>query len=927
MHRRGGSGAISVGGAWAAIVRQSLDDMKNEVLTPFLATKTQRPRRSPGLIERKRLLGLLERAQSCRLTIIKGAAGFGKTSLAISWAEKLQRAGHAVAWVSLDVEDDEPTQFLCCLAHVLRAACNGMGKPTIDLIAEIMLIRPQDLVRSLINSLAEVEGDVFLFLDDYHVLTDPGIDESVAYLLRHAPSNLHLVITTRVEPKLPLGRLRAQNQLLEIDGAALRFDLDETRQFMEQEVATRLDPAQTRSLHDKTEGWPAMMRIVVATSAQSGQEFGQYVRQLSSRMRPIRSYLIEMLEGLPEELVGFLLRVSILDRLCADLCRAVSGVAASQSLLDDIATRRLLLIPLDQDGTWFRCHPLLRGFLQQRLEAERPDDIPELHRRAYAWYAEAGLWTDAIQHATAVGDTAQAIGWIENCAMALLKRGELLTLLAWERLIPASLMQRQIKVRLAIAWGMALAMRFDEALKLTADIERDLVQAPGNDDPLVVESISCDCQAIRSVALGLSDDTDAGLKLAEECLRRQSSGRWTANVAANVMVLGYLNRRDLSPCYAQPWIALSGDDGSHNVVATVYRSCLLGLVEYQQLRIPAAARLFNDGLRVAQAYSGAHSVGAAMPASLLAQMQYDQGLLDEAEAMVIDRLPVIDAACMLECLVRAYLVLVRVALHRGNAERAYTLLDQAETLGKSRRWGRLVARMGGERVRINLTERRLAQADIGVRQLADLATAYPAPVRCAWSDIHDAADLARAHLLAAQGDHAGSAAILHRLHQAANATRQDEIAMGLAIHLAAARWQAGEASEAVVLCHQAVLAAGPAGLSQPFRDADPAILAVLRRLREEMQHAGEGLSFIDTLIGSSPTPVADMAGSEPLSPREQGVLALLVEGQSNKDIARTLSIAPETVKSHVKSIFLKLGVINRAQAVSRALSLGLVNAG
>lgn len=151
--------------------------------------------------------------------------------------------------------------------------------------------------------------------------------------------------------------------------------------------------------------------------------------------------------------------------------------------------------------------------------------------------------------------------------------------------------------------------------------------------------------------------------------------------------------------------------------------------------------------------------------------------------------------------------------------------------------------------------------------------------------------------------------------------------MGLAIHLAAARWQAGEASEAVVLCHQAVLAAGPAGLSQPFRDADPAILAVLRRLREEMQHAGEGLSFIDTLIGSSPTPVADMAGSEPLSPREQGVLALLVEGQSNKDIARTLSIAPETVKSHVKSIFLKLGVINRAQAVSRALSLGLVNAG
>ena len=295
--------------------------------------------------------------------------------------------------------------------------------------------------------------------------------------------------------------------------------------------------------------------------------------------------------------------------------------------------------------------------------------------------------------------------------------------------------------------------------------------------------------------------------------------------------------------------------------------------------------------------------------------------------MVIDRLPVIDAACMLECVVRAYLVLVRVALHRGNVERAYALLDQAEMLGKSRRWGRLVARMGLERVRINLAEQRLAQAEIGVRHLADLAAASPVTTRCAWSDIHDAAALARAHVLAAQGEHAETAVILRNLHQAALATQQDEIAMGLAIHLAAAHWQAGAASEAVELCHQAVIAAGPAGRSQPFRDADAAILAVLRRLREGMQHAAEGVGFIDTLIGNSQHPVAAMADSEKLSPREQSVLALLVDGQSNKDIARTLSIAPETVKSHVKGIFFKLGVINRAQAVSRALSLGLVNAG
>ena len=337
----------------------------------------------------------------------------------------MQAQGYAVAWLSLDAEDDEPTQFLFYIAHVLRPACNGLGKPVIDLMEEIKLIRPHTIVRSLINSLAEVEGDVFLFLDDYHVLTHTDIHEGVAYLLRHAPSNLHLVLITRAEPELPLGRWRAQNQLLEIDRADLRFDLDETHQFLEQEIPARLGQAETRALHAKTEGWPAMLRIVATTSAQSGQEFAQYVRDLSSKVRPIRSYIAEMLDGLPETMVGFLLRVSVLDRLCAPLCQAVSGFEASQDLLESIATRRMLFIPLDQNGTWFRCHPLLRGFLLQRLETELASEIPELHRRAYAWYADAELWTDAIQHAIAVGDTEQTIGWIEKCAMTLLKRGEL----------------------------------------------------------------------------------------------------------------------------------------------------------------------------------------------------------------------------------------------------------------------------------------------------------------------------------------------------------------------------------------------------------------------------------------------------------------------------------------------------------------------
>ena len=223
--------------------------------------------------------------------------------------------------------------------------------------------------------------------------------------------------------------------------------------------------------------------------------------------RPIRSHLVRHAEGLPTDVVSFLLRTSILESLSADLCRTVANMPQADTIFESLVARQLLLAPLDAEGFWYRCHPLLRSFLQHRLEAEFPESLGELHRRAYAWYAGEHRWTDAIRHAIAVGDAAEAVVWIEKCAMALLKRGELLALLTWERIVPPELMRRQVKARLAIAWGMALAMRFDEASALAAQIETEL----GETDPVTREAIGCDCQTIRAVALALSDRVEGGL--------------------------------------------------------------------------------------------------------------------------------------------------------------------------------------------------------------------------------------------------------------------------------------------------------------------------------------------------------------------------------------------------------------------------------
>jgi LuxR family transcriptional regulator, maltose regulon positive regulatory protein len=900
-----------------------------EIYPRLLATKTRPPRRVAGLIDRPRLLELLCRAQSKLLTVIKAAAGFGKTCLAASWAEHLQRSGHAVAWLSIDAGDDEPAQFLYSVAHVLRRAHHGMGDPAIDLIREISLIPPHTIVTTLINDLADLDEEAYLFLDDYQAVVHRGIHDAVGFLLTHAPSNFHLISATRTEPPLPLARLRSQNQLLEVDTSVLRFDLDEMRQFLAQEQLGTLQPAELAELLAKTEGWPAVMRIVASTC---GQDLARYVRGLTGEARPIGAYISEMLEGLPDETYRFMLRTCILNRLSAALCHAVTGAKTSHDLLVAIEARQLLLLPLDTNGVWYRYHPLLRDHLHNRLEAEAGEDIPELHRRAARWYAEHELWTDAVQHAMAAGDTAQAIGWIEIGAMPLVKRGDLLPLLGWQRLLPGALMRGQLKVRLAIAWGLALAMRFDEALRQVAEIERDPTTADFPDP----EALECECLAIRAVALALKDDSAAALPVAEASLKRKPGDPSTFNGVSNAARFAHWKAGDLKSFHNTPWLPFSEEQEKRNVFVRVYRLCLQGLVELQQMRVASAERTYLEAMRMAEQHVGPNAAAAALPASLIAQIRYDQGRLQDAEDLIIDRMPIIDATGMLDCVLRAYLTLARVAFHRGNTDRVYSLLDRAENLGHARQWGRLVSAVLLERLRLHVAEGRIVEADASLTRLERLAQDHPAPQRCAWSEIHDHAAMARAVLAAAGNRARESVAMLQGLHQQATAAGLAYRAVRLSARLSVAQMAAGESGDAANVFRGALRGSAPAGLCQPILDAGPEIATLLRRFYDVAQRNGaerELLPYVETLMErcrepslAEPTQQQGAPDSEGLSPRERSVLALLSKGLSNKDIARALSIAPETVKSHVKHIFCKLGVERRTQAVSRALSLGLARA-
>jgi LuxR family maltose regulon positive regulatory protein len=888
---------------------------------PFLATKIV-PARPAGLVARPRLLAILSELPGKRVCVIKAPAGLGKTSLAAAWAEQLGQNGHSVAWLTIDSDDDEATRFLFYVSQALQHACQGVGLGATELILENNLIDPQAVLSSLINDLAELDDEVYLFLEDYHWLNDRRIHQAVAYFLRHAPSHCHVVITTRAEPSLPLATFRAQNQLLEIDALALRFDQQETQAFIEHTRPGALELADVQLLQRKTEGWPAALRIIASMPSQFRPDLKEYVRNLSGLQRPIATYFAELLDGLSTELVEFMLRTAILDRLSGPLCEAVTGASSGRTILATLAQRQLLLTPLDNEGVWYRYHMLLVEYLRHRLEADRGIETPELHRRAALWYASQELWTEAVQHAIAAGDPDRAISWIKNCAMALIKRGDLFTLLEWQRQFPDKLMRGQPEVRLAIAWGLALALRFDEALQLATEIENDIAATR-----LPESDLLCECQAIRSVAIALKDDSERALPLAEDCVNR-SRDPWTANVASNVVRFGHLQAGNLKQFYATPWIPYSLEEDRRNVFASVYRRCLQGIAELRQIRLTAAEGHYREGLRIAEQYVGPNSVAAALPTSLIARILYEQGQLDEAEALVIDRASLISSGAMLDCVRSAYFVLARVAAARMNLERAHTLLERAENHGVSRDWGRLTAAATAEQARLYLNEGRVDEGAACVDRLEQLTRKYPAPRLCAWSEIQWDHKLAHAHLLGQRERPEEAMSILRELQRETEAAHHRYFLIRVEIRISALQLSVGKTAEATNRFRRILAACAGGGLYQIILDEGCDLVQMVHQSGSISAHL---MSYVDRLVADSQrarqdrlVPTFRAEALHALSTRETEILKLIAQGFSNKEIARNLDIGPETVKSHLKSVFTKLGVERRAQAVSRAQTLGLV---
>ncbi|ESQ98396.1 hypothetical protein F753_15970 [Stutzerimonas chloritidismutans AW-1] len=883
---------------------------------PLITTKLTPPRRGRGVLARPRLERLIDAISHTTLSVLKAPPGFGKTTLATAWADAAQARGGKVAWLTLDETDDSSPRLLFYMAAAFHRGFAGTLFTDTARLQELGRLPAEHLLSQLLQEIEQSQVPCYLFIDDYHCVPSEVLEQALGPLIRYAPDNLHLLLAGRCDPPPSLYQYLYDDAVLTLDVAQLRFTLGETCELIASANQGPFSPADIQELQHSSEGWIAALRarlLILQQNPQSTRMSGQGLTSLFD----------DVLARLPCALAEQLPALSVVDKFSAPLVEQLTACHDGQGLIHELENRQLFLCGLDESGTWFSLHPLFREHLRQRLRRIDGSELQALQRAAH-WFAEQQLWANAVQSALNAGDEEHALQWIAQCAMPLVEQGDILQLLDWQRRLHDHLLQSPPQLKLALAWAAALAMRGKDAHGLLNEARHDLRRTG---EPNSSNALNWECQALEAMLLARDDEAQAGGQLAQQCLPHLSAAPWIMQVLRNVLSFSHLQACDWRAFYSMPALAYSPQDHERYLFALIYQQCLLGIGELRQGRLSQAVAIFEEAMRQAappHSLSGASPVLRALPAALLSCVRYQQGHLDEARLLNLESLEIAKLVGFLDCAADALICASRLASCQGNTLDARRLLSTGENLAQNRHWPRLQILLLLERIRCGLTERHDQEALACYHQLAALCETLPIE-RIEYLGLDS---LARLWLEAA------GLPIQADLHHALTESRR-AIALNLCLRqielqfaIALVAWQRQQPELAIEqLLHAATRLKHSEAprllLDHPCRERLKSMLAAC----QESGRSEPGQRVLLKELEHSLTPMVDGTDAPPasnLTSKERQIMELVASGKSNKEMAKLLNVTPETIKSHMKSIFQKLEVDSRAQAAVKAKAIGLV---
>jgi LuxR family transcriptional regulator, maltose regulon positive regulatory protein len=887
--------------------------------SPLLETKFHLPTPHGRLVPRPRLSEQIERALTATLTLVSAPAGFGKTTVMAELASR-SNAAH-IAWLSLDPSDNDPVTFWTYVIEAVDRAAPGVGGGARSILAG----SPGTVdaaVTTLLNSLAGVAADVVLVLDDFHVIESSAVHEQVGYLLEHLPARAHVAIGTRADPAIPLSRLRARGGLVEIRASDLRFLPAEAASYLEL-MGLSLTTENVATLEARTEGWIAALQLA-ALSLQDRTDATEFIATFAGDDRYIVDYLVEeVLRRQPAATRDFLLKTSILSRFTGPLANAVTAGEGGLATIEALDRGNLFLVPLDNQRRWYRYHHLFGGVLQAYLAEEQPAEVALLHRRASTWFEENDDPGEAIEHAIRAGDPERAADLVERAmpGMRTLRREQTMRRLL-DR-IPKDVIARRPVVAVAYVGAILLANEVDEVAELLDAAERQV--AGGSAivvDAAEFERLPATIELYRAALAKLGGDLVGNMAHARRVFDLVGEGDHIGRGgAATFLGLASWEMGDLEAGYRWYAEGMASLERAGLITDTVGARIIGADIRLAEGRLRDAMGIYEQGLAIAMG-SQPPLRGVTDMHTGLADIAYQRGRLAEATAHLEAGRRFGDEMAFPRDPYRSRIVQARLLQAAGEIDAAIAELHAAERLYLSDfspdirpvaalRARMLIAHGRLDEARTWARSRRLS-ADDELKYVREFEHTTFARLRVA-----DASESQAEALPAALG-------LLDRLLTAAEQGSRDGSRLEILVVQALARHAAGDPAGAVAALRAAIGIAEPEGYVRVFLDEGPAMARLLKLAAKQADAPTYAQELLRASRGVDARPRTQQDLVEPLSERELEVLRLLRSDLDGPGMARELVVSLNTLRTHTKNIYAKLGVGSRRAAVRRAEELGLL---
>lgn len=903
---------------------------------PVLATKLYIPPARTQLVPRPRLIERMNNGLSSRrkLILISAPAGFGKTTLVREWIVNCERP---VAWLSLDEGDNENTRLLTYLIAALQTIVPNIGAEALRMVQSIQLPPIESVLTVLLNEIAAIPDNIILVLDDYHVIEDKTVGNILTFLLEHLPPQMHLVITTREDPNLPLARLRARNQLTELRATDLRFTDFEAAEFLNQVMGLSLSAEDIAALEARTEGWIAGLQLA-AISMQGHHDTSTFIKSLTGSHHFVLDYLIEEVLGQqPESVQAFLLRTSILDRMCGSLCDAVllDSSASGQEALEYLERTNLFIIPLDNERHWYRYHHLFGSLLRQRLGQSRSsEEIAKYHIRASEWYEKNDDPVRAFHHAIAARDFSRAAMLAEKHWRGMSESFQYAAWLGWAKQLPDELIRSRPVLCTQIAWGYMDISDVDASESRLRDAERCL-ENPPNVMVVVVEeqfrALRARIAIVRTYNAQSVGDFPAAVKYAELALKLAPEEDHFMRAQTKAILGGtYWANGDLeAACKSMSdWIdnALKAGNFAFAIASASGKADILKA----QGHLREALKTYQQSLQLASEHEvesqpiiAHHHLGLAL---LYHEMRDDESAAQHFQkSMELGQQSVLR-----DWSYRKYLAQAQWKESDGDLDSALDLLDDAQ---------RFYARslipntrpVDAIKVQIYLKQGRLFNAQEWVRE-------HGFSVKDDLSYLHEYEHIVLARVLLAEyqvnrkeRSIQDALNLLKHLLKSAEDQKRMGSMLEILIVTALAYHALGNTPQAFASLERALTLAHPEGYFRIFVNEGEPMRSLLLDFGGSIEKQPRGKEhelhgYVEKLL-SAFVPTNDISQSnsnELLSQRELEVLRLIAQGLSNDEISQRLFLALDTVKGHNRRIYGKLQVQRRTEAIIRARELGLL---